>query len=150
MYEGSDKIRLGDTYVSIYTYLDRFLFDSAKQRQAAGSLSGGERARLALAKMLRGGANLIILDEPTNDLDLVTLATLEDLLVGFGGAALMVTHDRYCLNRTATSILSCEGDGKVVRFSTRGTTTTVPSAARRCRSLRAEVDADTPSRRVPS
>ena len=64
-HEGSDKVRLGDEYVHIRSYLERFLFDGARQRQAAGSLSGGERARLALAKMLRGGANLVVLDEPT-------------------------------------------------------------------------------------
>jgi ATP-binding cassette subfamily F protein uup len=115
--EGSDKVRLGDDYVNIYSYLERFLFDSAKQRQAAGSLSGGERARLALAKMLRGGANLVVLDEPTNDLDLVTLATLEEILTAFDGAALVVTHDRYFLDRIATSILAFEDDGRIVRYA---------------------------------
>jgi ATP-binding cassette subfamily F protein uup len=115
--EGSDKVRLGDEYVQIQSYLERFLFDGAKQRQAAGSLSGGERARLALAKMLRGGANLIVLDEPTNDLDLVTLSTLEEILTSFDGAALVVTHDRYFLDRVATSILSFEEDGRVVRYA---------------------------------
>ena len=115
--EGSDKVQLGDQWISAYSYLDRFLFDGSKQRQTVRSLSGGERARLALAKMLRGGANLIILDEPTNDLDLVTLATLEDLLTGFDGAVLCVTHDRWFLNRTVTSIVSFEDEGRVVQYA---------------------------------
>ncbi len=115
--EGSDKVRLGEQWINTHSYLERFLFDGAKQRQTVASLSGGERARLALAKMLRGGANLIVLDEPTNDLDLLTLATLEDLLNGFDGAALVVTHDRYFLNRTVTSILSFEEDARVLQYA---------------------------------
>jgi ATP-binding cassette subfamily F protein uup len=115
--EGSDKVQLGDQWISAHAYLDRFLFDGAKQRQSVDSLSGGERARLALAKMLRGGANLIVLDEPTNDLDLVTLATLEELLTGFDGAVLCVTHDRWFLNRTVTSIVSFEDAGRVVQYA---------------------------------
>ena len=115
--EGADRVRLGDEWINPHAYLERFLFDGAAQRQSVAALSGGERARLALAKMLRGGANLVVLDEPTNDLDLVTLATLEDLLTGFAGAALCVTHDRYFLNRTATSILSFEDEGRVVQYA---------------------------------
>jgi ATP-binding cassette subfamily F protein uup len=115
--QGSDKIRLGDEYVTIQSYMERFLFDGAKQRQAVGSLSGGERARVALAKMLRGGANLVLLDEPTNDLDIETLSSLEELLTSFDGSAIVVTHDRYFLNRTATSILSFEDGGRVVRYA---------------------------------
>jgi len=115
--EGSDRVRLGDEWVNAHSYLERFLFDGAKQRQLVASLSGGERARLALAKMLRGGANLIVLDEPTNDLDLTTLATLENLLTSFNGAVLVVTHDRYFLNRTVTSILSFEEGTRVVQYA---------------------------------
>jgi ATP-binding cassette subfamily F protein uup len=89
-------------------YLELFLFDAQKQRQKVGSLSGGERARVALAKILRDGANLLVLDEPTNDLDLPTLAALEGLLDGFAGSVLVVTHDRAFLDRVATSILAFE------------------------------------------
>jgi ATP-binding cassette subfamily F protein uup len=89
-------------------YLELFLFDGQKQRQKVGSLSGGERARVALAKVLREGANLLVFDEPTNDLDLPTLAALEGLLDGFPGSVLVVTHDRAFLDRVATSILAFE------------------------------------------
>jgi ATP-binding cassette subfamily F protein uup len=89
-------------------YLELFLFDPQKQRQKVGALSGGERARVALAKVLRDGANLLVFDEPTNDLDLPTLAALEGLLEGFQGSVLVVTHDRAFLDRVATSILAFE------------------------------------------
>ncbi len=102
---------LGDTTVSLRKYLEGFLFDASKQRQTVGSLSGGERARVSLAKTLKNGANLLLLDEPTNDLDVTTLAALEEMLVGWPGCAVIVSHDRYFLNRTATSILAFEPDG---------------------------------------
>jgi ATP-binding cassette subfamily F protein uup len=89
-------------------YLELFLFDGQKQRQKVGALSGGERARVALAKVLREGANLLVFDEPTNDLDLPTLAALEGLLESFQGSVLVVTHDRAFLDRVATSILAFE------------------------------------------
>ncbi len=91
-------------------YLELFLFDGQKQRQKVGALSGGERARVALAKVLRDGANLLVFDEPTNDLDLPTLAALEGLLEGFQGSVLVVTHDRAFLDGVATSILAFEYD----------------------------------------
>jgi ATP-binding cassette subfamily F protein uup len=111
---GSTVVHLGvrgREVMELRSYLELFLFDGHKQRQKVGSLSGGERARVALAKVLREGANLILLDEPTNDLDLPTLAALEDLLEGYGGSVLVVTHDRAFLDRIATAILAYEVDG---------------------------------------
>lgn len=114
--EGQTSLVLGGQAVDPRTYLERFLFDRWKQRQPVGALSGGERARVALARMLRQSANLVILDEPTNDLDVATLGALESMLVDYGVTALIVTHDRWFLDRVATSILSFEGEGRVVRY----------------------------------
>ena len=111
------RIEVGEMSLDARTYLERFLFDSHKQRQPVGSLSGGERARVALAKMLSQSANLVMLDEPTNDLDVATLGSLEQMMTELDGSALVVTHDRWFLNRVATSILAFEGDGKVVRYA---------------------------------
>jgi ATP-binding cassette subfamily F protein uup len=111
------RVELGGQALDMRSYLERFLFDSHKQRQPVGSLSGGERARVALAKMLAQSANLVMLDEPTNDLDVATLGALEQMLSDFDGSAIVVTHDRWFLNRVATSILAFEGDGKVVRYA---------------------------------
>jgi ATP-binding cassette subfamily F protein uup len=111
------RIELGGRVMDVRTYLERFLFDTQKQRQPVGALSGGERARVALAKMMAESANLVILDEPTNDLDVATLGALEQMLTEFGGSALVVTHDRWFLDRVATSILSFEGDGRVIRYA---------------------------------
>lgn len=94
--------------MDLRSYLELFLFEPNKQRQKVGSLSGGERARVALAKMLRQGANLVLFDEPTNDLDLPTLAALEELLEDYEGSAIVVTHDRAFLDRIATAILAFE------------------------------------------
>ncbi len=110
----SDRVRVGDKWIEPHAWLDRFGFDGARQRQKAAMLSGGERARLALALLLRGEANLILMDEPTNDLDLSTLAVLEEFLLDWPGTAIVVSHDRYFLDQVATSILSFEGDGEVV------------------------------------
>jgi ATP-binding cassette subfamily F protein uup len=107
----------GGAVIEVRSYLERFLFDPYKQRQPVGSLSGGERARVALAKMLSRGANLVILDEPTNDLDVATLGALEQMLIEFDGCAIVVTHDRWFLNRVATSLLAFEGQGRVVRYA---------------------------------
>ncbi len=114
---GAGAVRLGETTIDLRTYLESFLFEASKQRQKVSSLSGGERARVALAKLLKTGSNLLLLDEPTNDLDIATLAALEEMLVTWPGCALVVTHDRYFLNRTATSVLGFLGEGKVVHFS---------------------------------
>ncbi|MBW2722745.1 MAG: ABC-F family ATP-binding cassette domain-containing protein [Deltaproteobacteria bacterium] len=103
---GGERIRAG-------AYLERFLFDGAAQRKKVGVLSGGERSRVCLAKLLSEKANLLLLDEPTNDLDVSTLGALEAMLLEYGGSALIVCHDRWFLDRVATSILAFEGDGRV-------------------------------------
>jgi ATP-binding cassette subfamily F protein uup len=115
--DANARIEVNGQIVEVRSYLERFLFDPYKQRQPVGSLSGGERARVALAKRLSKGANLIILDEPTNDLDVATLSALEGMLVEFAGCAIIVTHDRWFLNRVATSILAFEGNGKIMRYA---------------------------------
>jgi ATP-binding cassette subfamily F protein uup len=99
-------VDLGDRTLDLRSYLELFLFDASKQRQKVGALSGGERARVALAKMLRRGANVLLFDEPTNDLDLPTLGALEDLLLELTGCAIVVTHDRAFLDRVATHVLA--------------------------------------------
>jgi ABC transport system ATP-binding/permease protein len=111
---GNTRVVLGDTEIELRSYLERFLFDAHAQRQQVGTLSGGERARVALAKTLRGGANLVILDEPTNDLDVTTLSSMEEALLDYPGAVLVVTHDRWFLDRVATALLVFES-GKFVR-----------------------------------
>ncbi len=111
------KVELAGEVMDGRTYLERFLFDPHKQRQPVRSLSGGERARVALARLLRQPANLLVFDEPTNDLDVATLAALEDLLTRFAGTSLVVTHDRYFLDRVATSILHLAGDGTAVKYA---------------------------------
>jgi ATP-binding cassette subfamily F protein uup len=110
---GSTTVHLGlrgQETMDLRSYLELFLFDGAKQRQKVGSLSGGERARVALAKVLREGANLLLFDEPTNDLDLPTLGALESMLVDYEGSVVVVTHDRAFLDRVATAILAFERD----------------------------------------
>ncbi len=113
---GPGVVTIGDRTLEMRSYLEHFLFDGHKQRQKVGSLSGGERARVAIAKVLKSGANLLLLDEPTNDLDTQTLAALEELLETWPGAALVVSHDRSFLDRIATSILAFEGDGRVLLY----------------------------------
>jgi ATP-binding cassette subfamily F protein uup len=112
-----NKIELGGQPIEVRSFLERFAFDPHAQRQQVKSLSGGERARVALAKMLSQKHTLLMLDEPTNDLDLPTLSALEEMLCEYGGSALVVTHDRWFLDRIATSILVFEGDGRVVRYA---------------------------------
>jgi ATP-binding cassette subfamily F protein uup len=112
---GTTVIRLGASgreEMDLRSYLELFLFDGQKQRQKVGSLSGGERARVALAKVLREGANLLVFDEPTNDLDLPTLAALEGMLQDYSGSVIVVTHDRAFLDRVATSVLAFEGGSR--------------------------------------
>jgi ABC transport system ATP-binding/permease protein len=99
------------------SYLERFLFDSHAQRKKVAALSGGERARLAIARLLASAANLLLLDEPSNDLDTDTLSALEDFLSTYEGSVLVVTHDRYLLDRVTTGILCFEGDGRVTRYA---------------------------------
>ena len=113
---GAGMVHIGERSMDMRSYLEQFSFDAHKQRQKVSSLSGGERARVALAKSLKEGANLLLLDEPTNDLDVTTLGALEELLETWPGCALIVSHDRYFLDRVATSILAFEGGGKVTRY----------------------------------
>jgi ABC transport system ATP-binding/permease protein len=108
-----DWVTMGGERIHLRSYLDRFLFPPAVQQQKVRSLSGGERSRLLLARLFLEEANLVILDEPTNDLDLVTLQVLESVLVDYPGCVLMVTHDRFFLDKIATRLLVFEGDGVV-------------------------------------
>jgi ATPase subunit of ABC transporter with duplicated ATPase domains len=94
----------------------RFNFSGSEQQQKVGQLSGGQRNRVHLARMLKEGANVILLDEPTNDLDVNTLRALEEALEEFGGCAVVISHDRWFLDRIATHMLAFEGDSKVVWF----------------------------------
>ena len=112
--EGRGRVAVGGEELDVRTYLERFLFSPTDQRKRVGSLSGGERARVCLARTLRQDANLLVLDEPTNDLDVDTLAALEDALTGFAGTVLVVTHDRYFLDRIATHLLVFEEAGPVL------------------------------------
>ncbi len=111
--EGNNFIMLGDEKISIWGYLKRFLFSDERIKTIIKYLSGGEKARLLLAKVLKTGGNFIILDEPTNDLDLPTLQLLESAIAYFPGVLLVVSHDRYFLNKVCTGILSLEKDGKI-------------------------------------
>jgi ATP-binding cassette subfamily F protein uup len=113
---GEDFVELSGRRVALRDYLDDLLFPVAMQRMQVKALSGGERNRLLLAKLFLEGANVLVLDEPTNDLDLVTLNVLERLLLGFDGSVLLVTHDRYFLDKVATAVLAFEGDGRAVRY----------------------------------
>jgi ATP-binding cassette ChvD family protein len=110
---GSEVISYGDKELSVRHYLARFLFTGAIQQTLVGRLSGGERNRVQLAKSLREESNFIILDEPTNDLDLMTLRVLEEALSEYPGCAIVITHDRYFLDRVATHIIGFEGEGRV-------------------------------------
>src|SRR3954454_13516339 len=114
--EGSEYVRLGEENITLRGYLRRFLFTEERINTKINQLSGGERSRVLLAKILKRGGNVLILDEPTNDLDLGTLRLLEEALVAFTGSVIVVSHDRYFLNRVCTAILAFEGDG-VVRYS---------------------------------
>jgi ATP-binding cassette subfamily F protein uup len=111
--EGNETIKFGKQQMKIWTYLRRFLFSDDRLNTKVGKLSGGERSRLTLAKILKNGGNFILLDEPTNDLDLPTLRVLEEAIMGFKGCVVVVSHDRYFLNRICNGILAFEGDAKV-------------------------------------
>jgi ATP-binding cassette subfamily F protein uup len=110
---GDDHVYLEDGPIHVRTFLRMLLFSDTDGDRPIGSLSGGERNRVQLAKLLRRGGNLVVLDEPSNDLDLMTLGALEEALVEFAGCALVVSHDRWFLDRIATAILAFEGDGQV-------------------------------------
>ncbi len=113
---GRDVIKVGNREIHTRAYCGAFNFKGTDQQQKVGTLSGGERNRLQLATMLQTGGNVVLLDEPTNDLDVDTLRALEDALLGFGGCALVTSHDRWFLDRIATHILAFEGDSRVVWF----------------------------------
>jgi ATP-binding cassette ChvD family protein len=114
--DGQDTIQLGNRQVNSRAYVARFNFSGSDQQKKVGALSGGERNRVHLAKMLKSGANVILLDEPTNDLDVNTMRALEEALENFAGCAVVISHDRWFLDRIATHILAFEGDSKVVWF----------------------------------
>ena len=110
---GGEHVTLGEQSITLRAYLRRFLFSEDRINTKISQLSGGERSRVLLAKILKRGGNVLMLDEPTNDLDLGTLRLLEEALVAFGGCVIVVSHDRYFLNRVCTSILAFEGEGRV-------------------------------------
>jgi ATP-binding cassette ChvD family protein len=114
--DDQDTIRLGDREINSRAYVARFNFSGSDQQKKVGQLSGGERNRVHLARMLKQGANVLLLDEPTNDLDVNTLRALEEALDNFGGCALVISHDRWFLDRIATHILAFEGDSRVEWF----------------------------------
>ena len=113
---GQEQIALGDRMVNSRAYVARFNLAGPDQQKKVGTLSGGERNRVHLAKMLKSGANVLLLDEPSNDLDVNTLRALEDALEGFAGSALIISHDRWFLDRVATHMLAFEGDSEVYWF----------------------------------
>ncbi|HFB7270449.1 TPA: energy-dependent translational throttle protein EttA [Neisseria gonorrhoeae] len=114
--EGRDILQVGQFEIPARQYLGRFNFKGSDQSKIARQLSGGERGRLHLAKTLLGGGNVLLLDEPSNDLDVETLRALEDALLEFAGSVMVISHDRWFLDRIATHILACEGDSKWVFF----------------------------------
>jgi len=114
--DGMEEIQLGKRTMQSRAYVGQFNFKGGDQQKTVGQLSGGERNRVHLARMLKSGANLLLLDEPTNDLDVDTLRALEEALLEFAGCAVVVSHDRWFLNRIATHILAFEGDSHVEWF----------------------------------
>jgi len=113
---GEEKIALGSREISSRAYCSWFGFKGSDQQKKLGTMSGGERNRVHLAKLLKEGGNLLLLDEPTNDLDVDTLRALEEAMLEFPGCAVIISHDRWFLDRVATHILAFEGESKVVWF----------------------------------
>ena len=113
---GQDTVKLGSREVNSRAYVGRFNFSGSDQQKKVGALSGGERNRVHLARMLKEGANVLLLDEPTNDLDVNTMRALEEALENFAGCAVVISHDRWFLDRISTHILAFEGDSKVFWF----------------------------------
>jgi len=113
---GEDELTIGKRPVPSRAYVSWFNFKGAQQQRKVGSLSGGERNRVHLAKLLQRGSNLLLLDEPTNDLDVDTLRALEEALLNYAGCAVVISHDRWFLDRIATHMLAFEGDSRVVWF----------------------------------
>jgi len=114
--DGHDNIVVGKYETSSRAYVGRFNFKGTDQQKLVRDLSGGERNRVHLARLLKSGANLLLLDEPTNDLDVETLRALEEALLNFPGCAVVISHDRWFLDRIATHMLAFEGDSQVVWF----------------------------------
>ncbi len=114
---GQDILKIGNYEVSSRSYVGRFNFKGTDQQKRVGELSGGERGRLHLANTLKQGANVLLLDEPSNDLDVETLRALEEAILAFPGCALVISHDRWFLDRVATHILAYEGESEVVFFT---------------------------------
>jgi ATPase subunit of ABC transporter with duplicated ATPase domains len=114
---GLELIKVGNYETSSRGYVGRFNFRGAQQQQLIGELSGGERNRVHLAKVLKTGGNVLMLDEPTNDLDIETLRALEEALLSFPGCAIVISHDRWFLDRIATHILAFEGNSEVIWFT---------------------------------
>ena len=114
--DGQDIITIGKYEIPSRSYVGRFNFKGSDQQKYVGDLSGGERNRVHLAKLLRSGGNVLLLDEPTNDLDVETLRALEEALLEFAGCAIVISHDRWFLDRIATHILAFEGDSQVIWF----------------------------------
>ena len=113
---GLDQIKVGEQWVNSRQYTASFNFRGSDQQKQVSKLSGGERNRLHLSKLLKGGGNLLLLDEPTNDLDVDTLRALEEALLSFAGCAVVISHDRWFLDRIATHVLAFEGDSQVSWF----------------------------------
>jgi len=113
---GADQIKVGDQWINSRQYTASFNFRGSDQQKQVAKLSGGERNRLHLAKLLRSGGNVLLLDEPTNDLDVDTLRALEEALLTFAGCAVVISHDRWFLDRVATHVLAFEGDSNVTWF----------------------------------
>jgi ATP-binding cassette subfamily F protein uup len=145
--EGRSHVRIGDKEVHAISYLENFLFTSSDLRKPVKALSGGERTRVALAKLLRQETSLLLLDEPTNDLDLDTLAALEGLLLEHDITTIVVTHDRWFLDRVASSILWFEGDGRVTRLA--GNFTSVREFRERHRQSEAPKKVSAPAAEAP-
>jgi sulfate-transporting ATPase len=114
--DGQDMIRIDKYETPSRAYVARFNFKGPDQQKRTGDLSGGERNRVQLAKLLRSGGNVLLLDEPTNDLDVETLRALEQALLDFPGCAVIISHDRWFLDRIATHILAFEGESRVIWF----------------------------------
>src|SRR5690606_27802285 len=115
--DGAEVLQLGKREVNSRAYVGRFNFAGSDQQKKVSELSGGQRNRVHLARMLKSGANVLLLDEPTNDLDINTLRALEDALENFAGCAVVISHDRWFLDRIATHILAFEGDSQVTFFN---------------------------------